>query len=163
MGFEPTRLSPYDFKSYPLDHSGILALIFLVDFLGPMCPPIKMPKYKLSSQGTHRCSCGIENINYPSEHPCFTPTWKAFAMSRLIHKAITGLESGWWPTTCPGTSVYILVNLNILFSYALIGIKLCRRQQHIKQFVIAIRVCRVHHWEHSTIGACLELSVLLIN
>ena len=25
MGFEPTRLSPYDLKSYPLDHSGIIA------------------------------------------------------------------------------------------------------------------------------------------
>ena len=22
VGFEPTRLSPYDLKSYPLDHSG---------------------------------------------------------------------------------------------------------------------------------------------
>ena len=25
VGFEPTRLSPYDLKSYPLDHSGIPA------------------------------------------------------------------------------------------------------------------------------------------
>ena len=27
VGFEPTRLSPYDLKSYPLDHSGIRAYI----------------------------------------------------------------------------------------------------------------------------------------
>ena len=27
VGFEPTRLSPCDLKSHPLDHSGILAAL----------------------------------------------------------------------------------------------------------------------------------------
>ena len=34
VGFEPTRLTPYDLKSYPLDHSGIPALknqLLLID------------------------------------------------------------------------------------------------------------------------------------
>ena len=29
VGFEPTRLSPYDLKSYPLDHSGNLTTNYI--------------------------------------------------------------------------------------------------------------------------------------
>ena len=32
VGFEPTRLSPYDLKSYPLDHSGIHAFSLRTGF-----------------------------------------------------------------------------------------------------------------------------------
>ena len=33
VGFEPTRLSPYDLKSYPLDHSGIHACDSIINYL----------------------------------------------------------------------------------------------------------------------------------